>query len=251
MSINRNNLNSQYILVFQQNDKDLAGLIFDQNTRIIKSKIINSLDHFLTKLLVKVFADKIICLYSTFSGWTIAILDKNLTLKKIKELDIKENEKLSICPSCEGIDIFTDDNIIKYNWNLKKIYKSLENESFFLENRQRILQTETEYDDDKYFILYKEKVDYSSRLKLAIMNKQTGIIKKSVEVESEQFFFDSKNDLIFVWFSKIKTLNKHGEWVDEYDTDLNIFYEKILFISDSRDQIKIWNENGFSIDLLE
>jgi hypothetical protein len=97
--------------------------------------------------------------YSTF-----AILDnKNLTLKKIKELDLKENEKLSICPSCEGIDIFTDDKLIKYNWNLKKLYKSLENESFFLENRKRILQTETEY--DKYFILYKEKrlkTDYVS-----------------------------------------------------------------------------------------
>ena len=250
MNINSNNLHSQYILVFQQNDKDLAGLIFDQNTRIIKSKIINSIDHFLTKLLVKVFADKIICLYSTFSGWTIAILDnKNLTLKKIKELDLKENEKLSICPSCEGIDIFTDDNIIKFNWNLKKLYKSLENESFFLENRKRILQTETKY--DKYFILYKEKVDYSSKLKLAIMNKQTGIIEKSVEVESEQFFFDSKSDLIFVWFSKIKTLNKLAEWVDEYNTDLNIFYEKILFINDSRDEIKIWNENGFSIEFFE
>lgn len=83
------------------------------------------------------------------------------------------------------------------------------------------------------------------------MNKQTGIIEKSVEVESEQFFFDSKSDLIFVWFSKIKTLNKLGEWVDEYNTDLDIFYEKILFISDSRDEIKIWNENGFSIEFFE
>lgn len=191
--------------------------------------------------------------------WTIAILDvKTLEVIRKKKLkDINENEKFNtLCASEESIDLFAFDNkIFKYSWCLNKINhdQSLENEFFFQQNAQRILQAETKH--DKYFILCKEKMNILNPIKnlktnLVIMTKKTLLIEKSVEVESDQFLFDSNENLIFVSIDKIFTFNINGDLVHETNLISNITYcKKILFISDSKDKIKAYDEDKLSIKI--
>ncbi len=254
--------NSHYIVVFQQTDRDVACLIFDQNgTKIKPIKIIDqSCSNFLSKLIVKVFSTQIICLYCykySPSIWTIAILDvKTLEVIRKKKLkDINENEKFNtLCASEESIDLFTFDNkILKYSWCLNKINHEQSLEYIFQQNTQRILQAETKH--DKYFILCKEKLNLLNpnknlKTNLVIMTKKTLLIEKSVEVESDQFLFDSNENLIFVSMDKIFTFNIKGDLENETNLISNITYcKKILFISDSKDKIKAYDEDKLSIKI--
>lgn len=234
-------------MVYQNKQKVVKYLIFNDNLEVISRNEIEKMDCYLQSIKLRANFQKIVSYYMCYDATYLQVFNT-----KLIRLHQKKNIKIirSINLTRTNICCLTSNGLDMYDWSLKFIKSInfnndmtsllLRPSSFLYSN----FVINAELKNETFYVLCSQ----IGRLnRLIIFNILTGIIEKTIEIDGHGMKVDNLNNIFILSNKKFIHLNDKGILLNETDCKGLPAFSNVLFMSSEINKVLLYNSETFTI----
>ena len=224
-------------MVYQNKQRVIKYLVFNDDLKVISQNEMYRMDAQLQSLIVEVHNQKIVSYYMCKDKTYLQVFNTKLyKLHHKKKTQIIR--AISLTPTY--IYCMTSLGLAMFDWNLEFI------KSIPFDNMASSISLYTEFKNEKFYVLCTNKLIIYNIVTEVL--QQMGIVEKTIELlNGKGMLIDSYNNIFVLSKEKLIHLNEQGILIEETECKGLPDFSKVLFISNKRDKVLLYDSETFSI----